>query len=510
MKNYLFTFLFVITYSYANIDYNVNYLMKFSDGDNISTDIFENYFDISLYYEDFYFYSLLKYGKPLIGINPNSLHEVNRINYLEYSGDDIEISLGNIYTLYGRGLSFHSYEDRNIDYDNGVEGIHLIYISDKQFEIYGTLGEKDFSARSNPADLEANINIDNKLSSFGFLLYREYFDIYYSMHIYNQIIDSTTIVEMSSFGTYLGDYLTNTLKISNEHTFAEYEMKNIEHNLGTNLYFDNVELSFEYSHVFYNKIHGERVEGYRGYFSTYFNIFDIGVLYEYKDYNTPYLYSVFSNPPTVFKEASSPLISRHLHTIDFNNELGHHIVINKTFSEQLNLNINYAFAYKHTLHEGASKPSIIDIFSNMLKFENLDEFSTILPYKQFYFELNGWSNNGKLYYKFGFDIYDEYINTDSPSTVEEDSLNFLTPNKILNAYTIPTKFSYILKNGNSLSAYLEFQELKSELTGDITQSVYLNPSFNYQGKIIFSLFCDFEKTEYENNNWVGLDLTYYL
>ena len=128
-----------------------------------------------------------------------------------------------IFTLYGRGLSLHSYEDRNIDYNNGVEGLNIIYNFDNGIDIYSVIGKNNFKARSNPAENQPNINIDNDLLSYGISIYRDYFDLYYSMHINNQIIDSTTLLEMSNFSNFLGDYLTNTLQISSEHTFNDYE-----------------------------------------------------------------------------------------------------------------------------------------------------------------------------------------------------------------------------------------------------------------------------------------------
>ena len=71
----------------------------------------------------------------------------------------------------------------------------------------------------------------------------------------------------------------------------------------------------------------------------------LDTIYEYKDYNSPYYFSVYSNPPIVFKENSSTLISRNLHNVDFSNEVGHHILINKSFSDQINVILSSAFSF---------------------------------------------------------------------------------------------------------------------------------------------------------------------
>ena len=110
-------------------------------------------------------------------------------------------------------------------------------------------------------------------------------------------------------------------------------MRNIEHNMGLEFILGPMDFYMETSLVFYDKILGERVDGYKNYFSTYLNIYDFNIIYEYKDYSTPYLYNIFSTPPIAFREASSILSSRNLHTIDFSNEYGYQVEINKTFDK---------------------------------------------------------------------------------------------------------------------------------------------------------------------------------
>ena len=61
----------------------------------------------------------------------------------------------------------------------------------------------------------------------------------------------------------------------------------------------------------------------------YLNVYGFDIIYEYKNYNTPYLYNVFCNGPTVFRESNSALSSRNSHSVDFSNEYGHQIEILK-------------------------------------------------------------------------------------------------------------------------------------------------------------------------------------
>ena len=102
---------------------------------------------------------------------------------------------------------------------------------------------------------------------------------------------------------------------------------------------------------------------------------------------------MYSNPPIVFKENSSTLISRNLHNVDFSNEVGHHITINRSFSDQVNMIINAAFAYNHLYDDNITEPGFGKILNSFVSLENISEFEQFDPYRQLYVELNGWSKN---------------------------------------------------------------------------------------------------------------------
>ena len=64
-----------------------------------------------------YFFTQLEYSSPpLLGIETKSINDMLNMFYLQYSTNKYDLTLGNLYLLYGRGLSIHSYEDQNIDY----------------------------------------------------------------------------------------------------------------------------------------------------------------------------------------------------------------------------------------------------------------------------------------------------------------------------------------------------------------------------------------------------------
>jgi len=494
--NYIKSIFLLLFFSivFSQFDYNINYEMKIAtDSDTTTSDIFENYFDINMYYNDFYFYSLVKYtNPPLIGTSTKDINDILNVFYFEYSNDYLDLTIGDIFQMHGKGLSYHTYYDRNIDYNNSVRGIDLTYHIDDNFDIFALAGYNDFETRLHPQSIEADIYLNHTLGMGGFNYFHDVFDMHYSFAVNQQKIDSETITTMEKFQNFYGEYIRERFEFVDP---SDFETKIFEHNLGMSFYLGDLELYFEKSLVYYNKVLGERTIGSRFYFSSYFTFYDYGFLYEYKKYDTPYLYSTFSNPPTLFKEASSPLISRHVHSVDFSNEIGHQFSVNRTFSEQISMVFNLAFSHKNLYNESSETFGLSDVISNFLDFKHLDDYSNLLPYRQAYFEFNGWSKDEKLFYKAGIDHYVEYFNLAGPLIdTTSDTTLFSSVDKIIRTETIPTQFTYKFNQGNSISMYLEFQKLRQYITTPgIWHSMYFSPSYNHYGQWILSLFADLEK-----------------
>ena len=129
----------------------------------------------------------------------------------------------------------------------------------------------------------------------------------------------------------------------------------------------------------------------------------------------------------------------------------------------------------------------------------MGEYEPFKPYRQLYFELNGWSKAENLFYKIGIDKYLEY-----------------SVGKIISARTIPAQFTLKVKNGNSISAYLEHQVKEDLLTDDKNYYVYFSPSYNHHGKWIFSIFGDFKMDNKLldinsiKDGYIGFDITSYI
>ena len=56
---------------------------------------------------------------PEIGLTKNGLRKFR----VDYVGDNIELSVGDIYKIWGRGLILNQFDDQDVDLDNGYRGL---------------------------------------------------------------------------------------------------------------------------------------------------------------------------------------------------------------------------------------------------------------------------------------------------------------------------------------------------------------------------------------------------
>ncbi len=497
MKNkFLILYLFSFIYSQFDVDFSLE--SKFAKDSNASfknPTFFENYLDVNLYLDDLYIFTQLEYSSPpLMGPNQKSLSSLVNMMYVEFFNDQVEMTLGSLYSMYGMGLSLHTYEDQNIDYDNSLYGIQTVYGLSDSYSLFMLAGKRDILSRVSPQETTPSISLKNRVLSIGFNGIGENLNFQYMTMMYEQDYDYDDILSISSLPTILGQYLVdNHLEAMIEYE-SDYKMKNLEHNIGFNFYSDFFEVVYEKAFVYYHKIYGERVEGYREYLSTYFDLFGFNFIIEHKDYNTPYLYSHFANPPIVSRESNSILSSRNMHTVNFNNEIGHQLEINKTFNTGLNFIFNYAFALHYNANDEPDnfKSLYTYLMESMVGLGNIvnnknyiSNFIDYKPYRQVYVEFSNWVQNEKLYYKVGYDYYHEYFY-----------------DKTILSKTYPMQFTYKLNTGSSVTVYFEVQdEIKSDLKH---KYYYLSPSYNHFGKFTVTAFYDLEKN---GDSWFGVDYT---
>ena len=185
--------------------------------------------------------------------------------------------------------------------------------------------------------------------------------------------------------------------------------------------------------------------------------------------------------------------------MNFGNEVGHQIDINKTMFNDINVSLNLSLAHRQDL-EARGSIQLMDVLS--MKEEN--EVYIHYPFRQIYLEMNGWTLSDQLYYKLGLDDFTEFTIVGSTT-------------KQTYATTIPTQWVWKFNSGNSLTVYFELQNKTEKILTDNQvfnetkyDNYYISSSYGYGGKLVLSCFYDLEIKDDESETWVGADLSYEL
>ncbi len=481
---------------------NYSYEMQYGDGKEVRKQItndpiiedysyFQNILDINTHIgENIYVFTQFEYSKPPIyGYNRTSLDSTITSFYMEFSNDRLNMKIGDQYELYGRGLAYYSFQDQNVDYDNSVMGVSLGYYVNENLKFSTLFGSNDHAFRSSPTNRQTDyefetdvglgvIDYDSNLLGYFqsvLLIQRSNLSADLLKNIcYDSRADSDEISE--SFSGPCITLLTND----------EVNVKNFNLNWGYLL--GPFDIYLDKSWIYYDKLLSDEIFGSRFYASIYFDFFGSGITYEHKNYHTPFLLKSLSNPPIAYREGSSILASRNSHSMNFGNEIGHQIEINRNIGGDLNLIANLSMSYRH---KGNNQESID--FKDILFMKDDGETQAYYPFRQAYLELNGWTLSDQLYYKIGLDHFMDYTNIEN-----------------ITAITVPIQSVLECQNGSSLTMYLEIQnkivdKLGSEFEYD---NQYLSLSYSHKGKLIFTGFFDQEIKNDKSKQWLGSDVSW--
>ena len=210
--------------------------------------------------------------------------------------------------------------------------------------------------------------------------------------------------------------------------------------------------------------------------------------------------------PLFLDKSSSTLASRNNHSINWGDEVGHQIELNKSLSKKLTFLANLSISHKHKI-DGTPSVELSDILGMDLE----DDIYHQYPFKQFYTEVSGYTLLEKLYFKVGYDNLAEFKGYE------------YAPQNIV-AITYPSMFTYDLGNGNSITSYIEYQDRKQEvrnedlspLRTDYFKNNYISFSYNYKNFLSFSYFYEdeaYDKTILSDtwdegiNVWRGYDIS---
>ena len=488
------------------VEMNYSYEMQYGNGKQVigqaSEDPYkedysylENLLDINTYIGNhLYGHIQFEYSDPPIyGYNRNSIDSMLTTIYIEYSNDLYSIRLGDQFELYGRGMSFYTFQDQNIDYDNSVMGISANYYIHENIKLSTLFGTGEYPFRSNAAERKTDYHFDTNVGLFAIDYDNQYFGYFQTIALFQQsLLGSNLVTDLCQDDNEIGEDLTAMLPVSTScFTLGDNTIESNNINLNWNYSIGSLDVYIDKSWINYDKIYGDKVFGSRFYTSLYTDLFGIGITYEYKNYYTPYLIKSISNPPIAYREGSSILASRNAHSMNFGNEIGHQLDLNHNVFESVNVAANLSLSYRHPTGSMESV-NFIDVVS-MDKEETLYDY---YPFRQIYMEINGWTLTDRLYYKLGIDRFIE-----------------LNESKQIYATTLPTQYVLEFLNGSSLTMYLENQTklVKEDESNEIEYTNnYLSLSYSHHGKWILTGFYDQEKKNGKSDRWLGSDFTYKL
>ncbi|HIG51330.1 MAG TPA: hypothetical protein EYQ17_03545, partial [Candidatus Marinimicrobia bacterium] len=342
--------------------------MKYGDGKQVkaltqdTTDYsyFENLLEINTTFSNgLYLFTQLEYSEP--AILGKTIRGLNKF-YLDYYWDRLYFKAGDIYSLQGRGLTLNLIQDQNIDYDNSVRGVEARYNVFDNLSLFTILGQTEYKFRSDPAERENDLSLDSKLKFVG---------VEYEHDLIGATSTSILFNDISSDNT------------------TDYKLT--EYDFSWSRQIKNIDLFIEY--VISNTNANENTSGEKLYAMIYTDIFDYGITYEYKNYLLNHNYNIITaNPPIVFRESSSTLVSSNAHAINWNDEIGHQIEINKIFSDQFIIQANTSIAYSHSSGNN-STVSVMDV----IKMDGESDIYHQYPFRQTYVEASGWINDDNIY-----------------------------------------------------------------------------------------------------------------
>ena len=109
------------------------------------------------------------YQGPLLGIDPRYGNTGNRTGlgipyrFARYSDDVFEVTAGNFYEQFGSGMILRTYEERNLGFDNSIDGLRLRFMPVDGVKISGFIGrQRSFWELSNGMMRGGDLSIDLK------------------------------------------------------------------------------------------------------------------------------------------------------------------------------------------------------------------------------------------------------------------------------------------------------------------------------------------------------------
>lgn len=381
---------------------------------------FENFSDVRIFLPKFTLGFRLEYSNPPeYGLNFIGI----RKKFIEFGGYGLKVRAGDFYTLFSKGLSLNLFENRNLAFDNGLEGLKATYENDfLKTQLVG--GDLNFLE---PLSLYlGKPRIENykvraaSLEIFPFKHFSIGSNFVYSEGKLPSIIRTTDTIEVNIPEVFL------KIRFQNFDFFISYAMKK-------------------------TIMSGKDTSRGSGFYSSLsYSGEGFGITFEYKDYRfdivdplrkseifRPTRTLPFQNPPIVYKEHIFTLTQRLPHVVDFNDEVGFQVDAFVALSNSLTLNTNFALASKHynyilnqTTFQFEKEKVGSDLFPSLNKLRS--------PFWEIYFDLEYFfPEEVDSYLRIGFNRRSETRN---------EQMNFYNPIQPIRITTVPFEIQKVLSD----------------------------------------------------------------
>ncbi|MBI5403986.1 MAG: hypothetical protein HY959_11345 [Ignavibacteriae bacterium] len=484
-----------------NIKASLNNIFRYGNGketfngkDN-AKEYFENIGDARFQVNDIIFgmrYEIsdpIEYGSDFKGI---------RKRFVEYKGSDIlNVRAGDFWEVIGRGLTLNTFEQRQLFFDTGIDGVRVIFkknlgekhpIKIKSEILGGNIEYRDFL---NPNRVESY-----KVRDFNFEISPFKFLNVGTNYVYatGSIPSGNVVTEIKS---YIPELFAN-INLPNFQIYSSYAHKHTNTNA-------NVLYPFNLS-----------ADGDAFYGSVSYTKPGLGITFEYKNYRfdltTPDNQSTerptkmlpFQNPPTAVKEHTTTLTSRTPHVVDFNDEVGGQLEIMWSPKDNLFFVLNGSIASRHYSFSDIDTGSRVMFKANDRKYNFIPSLDNAFsPYWEVSIE-SEYNISDKLFLKSG--LYKQYgvlYNDIFPNGSDKKTL-----------LTVPLEMRYTVKKDYTLKFLFENQwanyllripDYQNFTNQFVAISLSKSPDFS------FTLSSEFTSDKLEptgKSNWVEAEVSY--
>ena len=473
----------------AQVSTSISNLLRYGNGERslgtIKSDFqyFENLTDVRFNLPENVTvgFRLLYDDPPEVGL---SFQGISR-RFIEYRKDNYSVRVGNTSELYGRGLVLNLFENRGLGYDTWLDGIKAGYKNGiiQASIIAGTIEFTDSiniyrteKYKLRGGNIEAKINKSAKVG-LSFI---------------------SSQIDVQQFNGTFAD------------TKAELPELYLDFRKGDFNLFLNWAQKWTNSPTLKKSSFGTGI-----YSALSYSAGKLGITIDYKNYKfdlqDPFLrddetrtskFMPFQNPPIVMKEHSYVLLSRSLHEVNFNDEVGFQIDANYSVSEDFNLSLNYSQASRHNSYKfnfDEFEFNKINRANNFLPSEdkNLSPFTEIFGEGEYYFNDNTALRFGAAFRK--KTVYGDITGLEGSHTIKST--------------IIPIQFQHPFADFLSTIIQYEFENVNDNFnTGkENYYNQYISILTSIYSKITFAIRYEFTNNKFEvsgREDWFLTELGY--